>query len=168
MAKVVIVDQNDSEVFLKDYTELKYEDIYRVSALWLTDQNTGDCLMTQRKWTKHNDPGKWMAAASGTIEDGESYDENIVHEIEEEIGLTNLKLTKAVKEFIDDGQHKFFVQWYTAQVDKTQVTIKIQEEEVETFAWVSINQLLREVADNPEKFVPSLQNSLKVLGVLNA
>lgn len=168
MAKVVIVDQNDSEVSLKDYTELKYEDIYRVSALWLTDQNTGDCLMTQRKWTKHNDPGKWMAAASGTIEDGESYDENIVHEIEEEIGLTNLKLTKAVKEFIDDGQHKFFVQWYTAQVDKTQVTIKIQEEEVETFAWVSINQLLREVADNPEKFVPSLQNSLKVLGVLNA
>ena len=31
-----------------------------------------------------------MASASGTIEEGETYDENIVHEIEEEIGFNVL------------------------------------------------------------------------------
>ena len=131
MTKVVIVDKKDRPIGLKAYSDLAYEDIYRVSALWLSDSNTGDYLMTQRKWTKHNDPGKWMAAASGTIEEGESYDENIVHEIEEEIGLKNLKLRKGPKKYVDEDKHRFFVQWYFAEVDKDKVSINIQEEEVE-------------------------------------
>ena len=167
MNKVIVVNQGDEQIGLKGYTELKYEDIYRVSALWLTDFKTGDCLMTERKWTKHHDPGKWMAAASGTIEENESYNENIVHEIEEEIGLKNLHLHIGPKEFIDDGKHKFFVQWYTAGVDKNAVVITIQEEEVESFAWVPIKQLINEVTTKGDKFVPSLKHSLDILGVTN-
>lgn len=166
MGKVVIVDEKDNAIGLKDYNELKYEDIYRVSALWLTDTNSGDFLMTQRKWTKHNDPGKWMAAASGTIEDNESYDENIVHEIEEEIGLKGLKLDKGPKEFIDEGKHKFFVQWYLAQLDKNKITIKIQKEEVEAYGWVPKEELVKDVLDNPGKFVPTLKATLGILGVM--
>ncbi len=165
MTKVVIVDNQDNHVGLKSYSDLRYEDIYQVSVLWLSDKNTGDCLMTQRKWTKHNDPGKWMAAASGTIEEGETYDDNIVHEIEEEIGLTGLDLTKGPKEFIDDGKHKFFAQWYFAEVDKNKVSIKIQEDEVEAYEWVPKERLVKEVLNNPDKFVPSLRNSLKLLGI---
>ncbi|HUD05415.1 MAG TPA: NUDIX domain-containing protein [Candidatus Saccharimonadales bacterium] len=166
MNKVVIVDETDSPIDLKEYPNIAYEDIYRVSVLWLTDIKNGYCLMTQRKWTKHNDPGKWMAAASGTIEENESYDENIVHEIEEEIGLKELDLKKGPKEFIDDGKHKFFTQWYMAGVDKGKVTIKIQTEEVESFDWVPIQNLIKELKNNPDKFVPSLNNSLLALGIL--
>jgi isopentenyl-diphosphate Delta-isomerase len=122
--------------------------------------------MTQCKWTKHNDPGKWMAAVSGTIEEGEDYDENIAHEAEEEIGLTDLKFRKGFKEFIDDGKHKFFAQWYFAEVDKDRVTIKIQEEEVEGYKWVPREELVKEVDSNPDKFVPSLKNSLNLLGII--
>lgn len=165
MAKVVVVDEKDTPIGLKDYPDLKYQDVYQVSVLWLTDINTGDILMTQRKWTKHNDPGKWMAAASGTIEEGETYDENIVHEIEEEIGLTGLDLTKGPKEFIDEDKHRFFAQWYFAEVDKNKVTIKIQEDEVEAYRWVPKQQLIEELSDNPDKFVSSLRNSLKLLGI---
>lgn len=163
MNKVVIVNTQDEPIGLKKYPDLRYEDIYRVSVLWLSDKKTGNFLMTQRKWTKHNDPGKWMAAASGTIEEGETYDENIVHEIEEEIGLANLKLIRGPKEFIDDGKHKFFTQWYLAEVDKDRVTVVIQEDEVEAYRWVSKNQLADEVDTSPDKFVPSLKNSLRLL-----
>ncbi len=107
-----------------------------------------------------------MAAASGTIEEGETYDDNIVHEIEEEIGLTGLDLTKGPKEFIDEGKHKFFAQWYFAKVDKNKVTIKIQEDEVETYEWVSKEQLVKDVHSDQDKFVPSLSNSLKLLGIM--
>lgn len=165
MNKVVVVDEHDKPIGFKSYSELQYEDIYQVSVLWLTDRATGNCLLTQRKWTKHNDPGKWMAAASGTIEEGETYDQNIVHEIEEEIGLKNLHLHMGPKEFIDDGKHKFFAQWYRAEVDKTKVTITIQEDEVETYDWVPIKQFLHEVKAKPEKFVPSFNDSLKLLGL---
>jgi isopentenyldiphosphate isomerase len=83
MNKVVIVNQEDRIVGLKTYANITYDDIYRVSALWLTDIKNGECLLTQRKWNKHHDPGKWMVAASGTIEEGESYERNIAHEIKE-------------------------------------------------------------------------------------
>ena len=166
MVKIIIVDERDMPISLKGYEELKYEDIYRVSALWLTDKVTGDCLITQRTWTKHNDPGKWMAAASGTIEEGESYEQNIVKEIEEEIGLTNLNLKKGPKEFVDDGKHKFFVQWFTGNVDKNEVQIRIQAEEVETYAWVNKDMLIKDVAQNADKYVPSMQNALLILHVI--
>src|ERR1700741_57607 len=165
MRKVIIVNEKDQPIGLKGYDELSYNDIYQVSALWLTDSTSGDCLITQRKWTKHNDPGKWMAAASGTIEENETYDDNMVHEIEEEIGLTNLNLRKGPKEFVNDGQHQYFVQWYFAEVNKHKVTIKIQKDEVEDYTWVSREQLIRDLHNNPSKFVPGLADSLKHLGV---
>ncbi|MFO0971380.1 MAG: NUDIX hydrolase [Candidatus Saccharimonadales bacterium] len=167
-AQVVIVDQQDNPIGLKNYADLRYEDIYQVSALWLTDIDTGDVLMTQRKWAKHNDPGKWMAAASGTIEEGEDYDRNIVHEIEEEIGLTDLKLTRGPKEYTDDGTHKYFVQWYLAEVNKNEITVKIQEEEVEAYEWVPLDKLTTDLKANPGKYVPSLAKDMKTLGVLHA
>jgi hypothetical protein len=37
MTKIVIVDKDDNPSTLKGYDELCYEDIYRVSALWLTE-----------------------------------------------------------------------------------------------------------------------------------
>ena len=161
----MLLDKNDKPIALKGYDELSYEDIYQVSALWLTDINTGDCLITQRKWTKHHDPGKWMAAASGTVDEGETYVQNIVKETEEEIGLTGLNLTEGPKEFVDDGKHKFFVHWFIAQVDKNKVTIKIQDEEVEDYVWMNIDELVKDVLNNPNKYVPSMQNALKILGV---
>ncbi len=166
MNRIVIVDERDEPISSKDYGELRYEDIYRVSALWLTDKNTGDCLITQRKRTKHHDPGKWMAAVSGTVEEGETYEQNMIKEIEEEIGLTGLGLAEGPKEYVDDGQHKFFVQWFVSQVDKDEVTIEIQEEEVEAYSWIEKDKLVKEVAENPDKYVPSMQNALKLLGVL--
>lgn len=165
MKKVVVVDSSDSPVGLKQYSELSYEDIYRVSALWLIDSTTGDVLMTQRKWTKKNDPGKWMAAVSGTIEEDETYDQNIVHEIEEEIGLRNLDFKKGPKQFVDDGSHKFFVQWYVSEVNKDEVAIKIQDDEVEKYAWMSKESLIDDLKNNPDKFVSSQSASMEALGI---
>ncbi len=65
-SKIIIVDRDDGIIGSKLRGTLNYEDIYRVSALWLTDSLSGDILLAQRKWTKVNDPGKWSAAVSGT------------------------------------------------------------------------------------------------------
>jgi isopentenyldiphosphate isomerase len=165
MQRIVIVDKNDKPIDLKTYDELKYDDIYRVSALWLADINGNDVLITQRKWTKHHDPGKWMAAASGTVDEGETYEQNVVKEIEEEIGLTNLDLAVGPKEFVADKKHKFFVQWFSATVDKSKVSIKIQKEEVEAYSWINKVELVQDVEEHPGKYVPSMPNALKILGV---
>ena len=164
--RIVVVDVNDEPIGFKEYGALKYEDIYEVAGLWLTDTETGDILLAQRKWTKHNDPGKWSAAAAGTVEEGETYETNMVKEIEEEIGLTKLNLTLGPKQFVDDGNHRFFIQWFSTSVDKNNVHIKIQEDEVEAVKWINSEELIKDVQDNPQKYTPSTDESLRTLGLI--
>jgi isopentenyldiphosphate isomerase len=165
--KVVVVDQDDSEIGCKAYNDLGYEDIYRVTALWLTDLERTHILITQRALAKHNDPGKWMPSASGTIEEGETYDSNVITEAEEELGLTDINPLKAAKYFVDDGKHRFFVQLYTAKVNKNTVEITVEEEYVEGYEWVSIESLETDVTNHPEKYVPSMLTGLKASSLLN-
>ncbi|HUD10433.1 MAG TPA: NUDIX domain-containing protein [Candidatus Saccharimonadales bacterium] len=161
---IVIVDKYDKPIGLKTYEELEYQDIYQVSALWLTDIRSSDILLAQRKWTKTNDPGKWAAAVAGTVDQDEDYQINIVKEIEEEIGLKNLELKVGPKQFTDDGSHKYFVQWFLAKVDKESTRITIQEEEVEAVDWVPENKLIQDARTNPGKYAPNFIDSLKLLG----
>jgi isopentenyldiphosphate isomerase len=158
----LIVDEDDCQIGARLRGDLRYEDIYRVSALWLTDIVTGDVLFGQRKLTKKNDPGKWASSVAGTVEEGETYDTNIVKEIEEEIGLTGLELKHGPKVFTDDGKHKFFCQWFLASIDKTTVSIKIQETEVEAVKWVSTTGLIKDVEQNPNAYVPSMLETLRI------
>jgi isopentenyldiphosphate isomerase len=158
----IIVDENDNPIGSKNWQDQSYDDIYRCSALWLTDINTGDILIAQRKWTKKNDPGKWAAAVAGTNEDGETYESNMIKETEEEIGLTNLRLDKGPKVLIDDGLHKFFCQWYFAEVDKKEVQIKIQEDEIEAVKWIALPALIEDLQTNSNRYVPSMPHTLEL------
>jgi len=161
----ITVDENDNPIGSKHWRDMSYDDIYRISTLWLTDIKTGDVLIAQRKWNKKNDPGKWGVAAAGTVEVGETYRGNMIKEIEEEIGLTGLKLTKGPKKLIDDGEHRLFCQMFFASVDKNKVMIKIQEEEVEAAKWVSKKWLLDDVQRNPQNYTLSIFNNMQVLGI---
>jgi 8-oxo-dGTP pyrophosphatase MutT (NUDIX family) len=161
--RIIIVDEHDNPIGLKERGILAYEDIYRVSALWLTDTTTGDILLAQRKWTKHNDPGKWALAVAGTVDEGESYEENIKKETEEEIGLTGVTFTLGPKEYVDDGKHKFFCQWFYAQIDKDTALLTIQKDEVEAIQWIPSGDLRADVVSNPDKYVPSAKTSLDLL-----
>jgi isopentenyldiphosphate isomerase len=161
---IVIVDATDNAIGLKEAGTLAYQDVYQVSALWLTDLQSGDILIAQRNWAKHNDPGKWSASVSGTVDEGETYAINITKEIQEEIGLTNLELTTGPKEYIDDGLHRYFVQWFFAKVDKDSTTITIQEEEVAGTKWITQADLIKDVGSNPDTYTPHFRESLKALG----
>lgn len=161
----IIVDENDSPIGSRHWRDMQYEDIYRVSALWLTDRKSGDILLAQRRWDKQNDPGKWASAVAGTVEVGETYKGNIVKETAEEIGLSNLDFRRGPKTFTDDGKHKFFCQWFLADVDKDKTKIEFQKEEVEAIAWMPKKDLIEEVKKIPQKYVPSMPANLKALSI---
>ena len=163
--RIILVDEHDNPVSLKKQGTLNYEDIYRVSALQLTDNKGEYSLISQRKWSKHNDPGKWAAAVAGTVDEGESYKENIEKETAEEIGLNNIDFRIGPKQYFDDGKHKFFCQWFYAQVNKDDTKFTIQEEEVEAVEWVQNKSLLADIKANPQKYVSSMIETLKSLGI---
>lgn len=118
MACIVIVDENDTPIGVKERGEIDAaKDRYRVTGLWLTNSK-GDILLAQRALTKKVNPGLWGPAVAGTVEEGETYDENIVKEIREELGI-RLSITdlKKVKKFRVDGPRHYFSQFYTYTAD---------------------------------------------------
>ncbi len=88
MSKIIVVDENDKEIGVKERSKITHDDIYRVSGLWLTNSK-GEILLAQRSFNKprDNDPGKWGPAVAGTVDEDETYKENIQKEIKEELGL---------------------------------------------------------------------------------
>jgi len=162
MTKIVIVDENDEVIGSKERSELdNQKDIFRSSCLWIKNSK-GEILIAQRGLDKDKDPGMWGPAAAGTVEEGETYDSNLVKEAEEELGLKDIKVKKGPKKLVV-GLRKQFCQYYMLTMDKDAEDFKIQKEEVEQVKWISKEDLTREVSENPGNFVQSMKD---VLGLL--
>lgn len=161
MKKITIVDEHDTVIGSKPREEIMPKDIYRVSALWLTSSK-GEFLLAQRSFTKKNNPGRWGPAVAGTVEDGESYEENMTKEIEEELGLKNVVLTPGPKKRIT-GEHNHFTQWYLLTLDRTLSEFTPSAEEVEKIQWFSEKDFYTTYASNPAMFLPRMKEYVEIL-----
>jgi isopentenyldiphosphate isomerase len=158
---IQIVDKDDNLIGYKPRDQVDYEnDIYRVAALWLTDTK-GRVLIAQRKHTKDKDPGKWGPAVAGTVDQGETYKDNIYKEAEEEIGLVGVKFVKGPKTRVYTPRN-YFAQWYIALVDRPIEEFIPQEEEVENLAWVDQKDLEADLNANPEKYIANMSKTVEL------
>lgn len=160
MAKVIIVNEKDEQIGLKDRKDIKKDDIYRVSGLWIKNSKN-QVLLAQRGLNKKHDPGKWGPAVAGTVEEGESYEKNIIKETEEELGLKNVKFEKGPK-IRWYGKHNYFCQWFILTIDKDISEFKIQKEEVEKISWFDKEELIKEAKNHPEKFLKGINDWLEM------
>jgi len=152
--RTIIVDDQDEAIGHKDRSTILPEEVYRVAALWVTNSG-GDILLAQRQLTKRNDPGKWGPAVAGTVDEGETYDSNILKEAEEEIGLIEIRPNRSKKRRYA-GEHNYFCQWYTLVVDKPANEFAIRVEEVAQVKWFSRDELTKELHDNPDDYLKGL------------
>lgn len=155
-SKVVIVDENDNIIAYKNREAVRQEDIYRVSALWITNSR-GEILLARRHRTKSHHPRKWGPAVAGTVEQGESYQDNIIKEAEEELGLQQVRLATGPKVKLDDETYHIFIQWYTLKIDKEIDQFTIQEDEVEEIKWFTAEELQTQLRKHPEEFLPAMK-----------
>jgi len=142
MAQIPVVNEKDKIICYKDRKDIKQEDIYRVSALWVTNSK-GEFLLARRALTKKNDPGKWGPAVAGTVEKGETYKQNMVKETNEELGLQNVEFRKGPKLRVC-GNHNHFTQWYFLTLNKNIREFKIDSREVDEIRWFSKTQFKKE------------------------
>ncbi len=153
MERLEIVNENDEVIGVKKRSEITKDDIYRISALWVTNK-AGDILLAQRSFDKKHDPGKWAAAVGGTVTEGESYDENIIREAQEELGLKLKKPIKLKKMLVRANTGPYFVQWFGLIVDNN-VSLKRQESEVEELGWFTKQDLVQLLKEMPDMFADS-------------
>lgn len=160
MEKIIIVDENDNEIGVKERQLLGPDDIYRVSALWLTNSR-GEVLLAQRSLNKVHSPGKWGPAVAGTLAEGETYKCNIIKETEEEIGLTSLKLLKSIYYLYDaEPYKKHWCQYFTATIDKKAEDFVIDKVEVEQVRWFKKEYLKKDLEEHPENYISSIKHFL--------
>lgn len=93
---------------------------------------------------------------AGTVEEGESYHQNIIKEAEEELGLKNIAPKSGPKVRMRTN-YNYFAQLYTLKCDKDISDFKIQKDEVEEIKWISKEELLRELKTHSENFTPGMQ-----------
>lgn len=159
---VQIVNEYDVVIGHKKREDIDPENnIYRVTALWVTNLQ-GQILLAQRAFTKSNNPGKWGAAVAGTVEDDETYEENVYKEAEEEIGLTDTVFKLGPKVRIISPRN-YFVQIFFAIIDSSSVELKIQDDEVHTIAWIDNETLMNDLKTNPEKYTNNFYKLFKLI-----
>lgn len=158
--KFIIVDENDNPIALKYREDIQQSDIYRVATLWITNSK-GYILLAQRALTKKNDPGRWGPAVAGTVEEGETYEANIIKEAEEELGLKNIKPRVGPKIRVSHA-HNFFDQWYLLTIDQSVEYFKADPKEVLAIRWFTPQEFESETIAYPEKFLKSMSQWKKL------
>lgn len=156
-----VVDENDNAIGAKTKAEISREELYRVAALWIVNSR-GENLLAKRSLSKSHDPGAWGPAVAGTVEEHETYEQNIVKEIDEEIGLQNLQLTTGPKIRIE-GAYNYFAQYFIALVDLAPDAFKPRPGEVDEVRWFTTQELEKLLTTTPEMFTPSMHQYFGLL-----
>jgi isopentenyl-diphosphate delta-isomerase len=156
--KIPIVNEDDNVI---EYRERDNEDtnvIYRVSSLWVTDTD-GKILLARRAFDKSHSPGKWGPAVAGTVEEGETYEKNVIKEAEEEIGLKNIKPVAGDKRR-RKTKYNYFAQEFLLTLPVGFSDFKLAEDEVAEVKWFSEEELRKELKENPEDFLKGIHERM--------
>jgi isopentenyldiphosphate isomerase len=156
---IPIVDKNDRIICYKDRNDKLPEDMYRVTALWITNSK-GEILLAKRALNVRRDPGRWGPSVAGTVEKGETYNSNIIKEAYEEIGLKDIKPKKGIKR-LPTKEHNHFAQWYFLTIDKDVKDFKLDPIEVAEVKWSTKEYIIKDVKQNPSKYVKGMPEILK-------
>ena len=108
--KIPIVNEQEEIIGYKERDDRNDKDIIRITGLWVTNKER-NILLARRSFNKKHHPGVWGPAVSGTVEEGETYESNIIKEAEEEIGLTGFKpISRVTKRKYFFSTYKFSFQ----------------------------------------------------------
>ncbi len=149
MIRVPLVNTADEIVGYKTRDELLSSDLHRITAIWITSP-TGKILMAKRSALKRKEPNKWALAASGTVEEHETYDSNSKKELEEELGISGVTLALGPK-MLFTGLTPRWCQFYICTIPDS-TPLHLQEEEVAETKWFSRDELQEFYRESPSEF----------------
>jgi len=133
----------------------------KVAVLWLINEDN-EMLLAQRAHHKAQDPGAWGPSAAGKLERGETFDDALAREVEEELAL---RVADYIPRFIferdyahPDGEaRKFGV--YCAEFPKARTgLIRIETREVAGIKWIGVSELTEKMKSPPNELVPSVHS----------
>jgi len=127
---------------------------HRASHVLVFDQKNR-LFLQQRGLHKESSPGLWDSSVAGHVDDGESYDQCCLREIEEEIGL-----------HVIDVPEQLFKLEACAETDMefsciyrlvTEESLKPDYTEMEAGKWYEVTEVDRNLRERPEEFAETFR-----------
>ena len=159
-----IVTEDDSRIIGKAPRRLCHGDpslIHRAVRIHIFHPENGGLLLQKRSMSKKIQPGKWDAAVGGHISAGETVENALLRELEEELGirlkegefLTPYYRIKVRNKVESENIHAFYLFHKGPFV--------IQEEELDETAFFTEETLRKMLAEKRGVFTPLLQEELE-------
>ncbi len=148
---VIQIDENDNQIGLRTRRDFHKYDIYHRSAVLLLFNKKGELLLQKRGGKKKWFPNMYDFSVAGTV-GNETYEQCMKRETKEELGIEvafEMLFKMLPWEKDDKVSHAVFV----ATTDQDLV---LDEEEMDSVRWISLEKLEEEIGQNPEQFTPQL------------
>jgi isopentenyldiphosphate isomerase len=153
---VTIVDDQNNVVGSAPRFRMRAEGLPHRATYILVFNTAGDLYVQKRTMTKDIYPGYYDVATGGVVLAGESYLVSAQRELAEELGIQGVALKRHFDFYHTDTNNRVWGLVYSCTYDGK---IVLQEEEVESGDYYSLETILRLIEQEP--FTPDGMNVLK-------
>jgi 8-oxo-dGTP pyrophosphatase MutT (NUDIX family) len=143
---VAIVDEHNNVVGAAPRREMRANRLPHRSTYILVFNSQGKLYVQKRTLTKDVFPGYYDIAAGGVVLAGETYEQGAERELEEEMGIRGVPLTRLFDFYFENEHTRLWGCAFSCLYDGE---IVLQEEEVESGAFVQVSDILRRAEVEP-------------------
>ena len=143
---MAIVDEDNNVVGSAPRREMRAKRLPHRSTYILVFNSRGEIYIQKRTRTKDVFPGYYDPAAGGVVLSEESYMEGALRELEEEMGIRNVPLESLFEFYHADDNSRVWGAAFRCVYDGE---VTLQEEEVESGAFMEVDAVFRAAATEP-------------------
>jgi len=155
--RVAIVDDQNRVVSTASRQDMRRARLPHRACYVLVFNSSGHLFLHKRALTKDIFPGCLAPTVGGVVRAEESYEECAVREIDEELGIRNVPLKRLFEFQFADPSTRVWGVAFSCVYDGE---IVLQREEVESGAFVAVDEILRRAETGP--FAPDGLYALKL------
>jgi 8-oxo-dGTP pyrophosphatase MutT (NUDIX family) len=143
---VVIVDEHNNVVGAAPRHEMRAKRLPHRSTYILVFNSWGELYVQKRTLTKDVFPGYYDVAAGGVVLAGETYEQGAERELEEEMGIRGVPLTRLFDFYFEHEHTRLWGCAFSCMYDGGVI---LQEEEVESGAFMQVSDILHRAETQP-------------------
>jgi isopentenyl-diphosphate delta-isomerase len=163
MKKLILVDENDKEVGEEEKLKAHLEGKRHRAFSILIFNSKGELLLQQRARGKYHSGSLWSNTCCSHPEPGKDLKDEAEKRLKEEMGIEadlrevfSLSYNVKVGNLVENEIDHVFVGEFDGEPQPS-------PEEAEDWKWISLDNLEKDIQDNPEKYTPWFKLILKRL-----